>query len=278
MRDKRQATGSKLNTRSVCHRRIVCLAFLLAACRLLLVTSFVWAQAPDPVAEVEATYLRGEYAQVIETGHRVLMAQELSGRHDHLWYLIGMAQLQLRHAVEAQEALQQVVLRFPDSRWRPEAEVGLADAVRVAGDPARAVTLYEELLARWGPGHPAAVRLLYQLGLAAQAAGQWDTARTAFQQVVAHHPQSFEATLARRMLQAGEFAFSVQVGAFGVRGNAARLQRELARRGYSVTVDQSEAEGRPMHRVRVGRFTNREEAAQTARQLKQDGFPAKIVP
>lgn len=231
------------------------------------------------IDDVEAAYLRGEYALAINLGQRYLQA-DASGPagQDQLWYLIGMAQLQLQQPEEARRTFEQMLDRYPDSRWRPDAEAGAADAVWMADDPARAVTLYQAILARWGPEHPIALRLQYQLGQAARQAGQWTVARQAFEALVAKAPASFEAGLARAVLQEAEFTFSIQVGAFGVRDNAVRLQRQLSQRGYDAMVDRTLADGRVLHRVRVGRFASRDQASQTAARLRQDGFPSKVVP
>lgn len=234
--------------------------------------------APDPIAEIEAAYLRGEYASVIQVGEALAAQPAMAARQEQLWYLTGMAHLQRGEFAEAEQALQQVVTQFPEGRWRPEAELGMADIQWQTGDPAGAVTRYEELQARLGAAHPLAVRLQYQLGMAARAAGQWDKARAALQGVVQQFPQSFEAALAQQVLQQAEFAFTIQVGAFGVSANALRLQRELARRGYAATVDRTTADGQAIHRVRVGQFATREEADRTAQRLRADGFPAKVVP
>lgn len=233
---------------------------------------------PDPIVEVEAAYLRGEYALVAQVGEQLMAPPELADRQDHLWYVIGMAQLQRRQFAEAGYAFQQVITRFPESPRRPDVEIGLAEVQWQTGDPQAAVAQYDAWVAHWGSGHPAAIRAHYNLGMAARAAGQWDKARAAFQEIVQRHPMSFEATLAQQVLQHGEFAFSVQVGAFGVRANAARLQRELVRRGYAAIVDQTTADGRPIYRVRVGQVATRDEALQSAARLRQDGFPAKVVP
>ncbi|MBI4226833.1 MAG: SPOR domain-containing protein [Candidatus Omnitrophica bacterium] len=238
------------------------------------------ASASRPIAEMEAAYLRGEYALVVATGQRVLQEAPASAadRLDDIWYLIGLAQLQLQQPDEARRTWIVLLDQWPGSRWRPDAETGVADALWMSEEPARAVALYQAVLARLGPGHPASTRAQYQLGQAARQAGQWTVARQAFEGVIAGAPQSFEAGLARAVLQQSDFTFSVQVGAFGVRDNAVRLQRQLAQRGYSAMVDQALADGRVMHRVRVGRFSSREQATEIASRLRQDGFPSKIVP
>ncbi len=234
----------------------------------------------DPIGELEAAYLRGEYALVVANGQRWLQetATPAAAHRDQVEYLVGMAQLQLQQPEEARQTWEQLLDQYPDSRWRPDAETGVADALWMGEDTARATALYRAVLDRWGPDHPIALRLQYQLGQAARQAGQWAAARQAFEALVAKAPLSFEAGLARAILQEAEFAFSVQVGAFGVRDNAVRLERQLSQRGYSAAVDRTLADGRVLHRVRVGRFTSRDEALHTADRLRQDGFPSKVVP
>jgi len=235
------------------------------------------AHADNARLETEAAYLREEYAAVIREAERMTESQE-AGERDWWWYVLGMSHLQLRQIPEAKRAFGEMIERFPESRWRPDAGVALADAVWVSGDPAGAVALYQAVLERWGADHPILPRAQYQRGQAARAAGQWEVAKAALEAVVQDYPNSFEAGLARRFLEEAEFAFFVQVGAFGVRDNAVRLQRELARRGYAAGVHATVADGRPIHRVRVGRFVNREKAQEVARQLQEAGFPTRIVP
>ena len=98
------------------------------------------------------------------------------------------------------------------------------------------------------------------------------------QAVVQKAPASSEAVQAREILRGGTFHFTVQVGAVVSRANALRLESELRRRGYRSQVTETTRQGRLFHRVRVGRFTTRQEAKTQAQRLRQDGFPAKIFP
>ncbi len=74
-------------------------------------------------------------------------------------------------------------------------------------------------------------------------------------------------------------SYSFQVGAFLVQTNAQELAASLRTLGYdSWVADEKDAEGRLWHFVRVGRFTNREEAATTALAFTQrQGIEAVIV-
>lgn len=234
------------------------------------------ALAQDAFGDLDAAYLRGEYAQVQQVGQRALNDPARANERDRVWYLVGMAALQQRQEDQAQEAFQRVLNDFPQSRWRVEAEVALGDAQWMAGDVATAMRTYQSAVAHAEPA--GSVRAYFQLGQAARAAGQWEMARTALQTVETRWPSSFEAADARQTLKNSDFSFSIQVGAFGVRENAVRLQKELARRGYTTILDRNLADGRVVYRVKTGRFSTREEAVQMAARLKDDGFPGKVVP
>jgi cell division protein FtsN len=65
----------------------------------------------------------------------------------------------------------------------------------------------------------------------------------------------------------GETKFTVQVGAFKVRGQAEALRARLAERGQEATVSEVEAAGVTQYRVRVGTFATREAAQEAAARL-----------
>ena len=69
-------------------------------------------------------------------------------------------------------------------------------------------------------------------------------------------------------------AFSVQVAAFDTRAGADALVRRLTNRGYTTA---RVVGTRAPYRVRVGRFTTRERATETARQLSSGSTRAVVV-
>ena len=250
---------------------------LVIGALLCILAQAAWAQPGSaPPHEAEAAYLRGDYATAIRLSEPSLTGTPTS-ETDELWYLTGMSQLALQRYDEAARTFQHLLDQSPAGRWQLRAETGRARAVWKGGDPARAVTLYQATLEQTNPGTPEAVAIQYDLGQAAKSAAQWDLAR-ATAQALTRWPASFESQMAQQTLQNADFGFWVQAGAFGQRDNAARLQRELTRRGYAVTVDRTLSEGQAIYRVRLGRFATRAEAVQTARRLAKSGFPAKVVP
>ncbi len=259
---------------------------------VLWVTPAAWAQSPPTgqravpaldsapgaaLHDAEAAYLRGDYATVIRLSKPSLTGTSTETT-DELWYLTGMSQLALQRYEKAQHTFERLLDRSPEGHWRLRTETGLARTVWKSGDAARAVMLYQAALEQTNPGTPEALAIQYDLGQAAKTAAQWELSHTTLQGLVMRWPASFESQMAQQTLQNADFGFWVQAGAFGQRENAARLQRELTRRGYAVTVDRTLSEGRAIYRVRLGRFASRAEAVQTAHRLTKTGFPAKVVP
>jgi cell division septation protein DedD len=67
--------------------------------------------------------------------------------------------------------------------------------------------------------------------------------------------------------------WSVQVNSFPDEKSADELLDRLKRRGYSAFVTEAQVSGKTWYRVRVGRFTSREEAAKTEAALKtKEGY------
>ena len=71
--------------------------------------------------------------------------------------------------------------------------------------------------------------------------------------------------------------YSVQIGAFGMRGNAERLAAELRARYGTAEVKESLVDGRRFFRVRVGNFSSLETAEAAVATLQRDGYGKGMV-
>lgn len=222
----------------------------------LLAASVVWAAAAcaaEDVASLQGAFLRGEYERVAQEAGR--LRRKGSAEKDRVLYLHGTASLKLGRWEEARGSLHELLDQHPGSRWRPYAWLALGDGWQAAGVKEEALKAYEKV--RREPGGAeleAQVRL--RIAKAQRPVGQWEEA----------DPEQ------------GDLGFSVQVGAFVSRENAARLADELKRRGHRAEVREGTMEGKQFYRVRVGKFSRRPEAAEKARELEQEGFPARVVP
>lgn len=67
--------------------------------------------------------------------------------------------------------------------------------------------------------------------------------------------------------------FTIQIGSFLKKETATVLKESLVKRGHDAFVTRNEIAGKVLFRVRVGRFSSREEAAEYAEALKKgEGF------
>jgi tetratricopeptide (TPR) repeat protein len=71
--------------------------------------------------------------------------------------------------------------------------------------------------------------------------------------------------------------YAVQVGSFGVRGNAENMAMEIKGKGFPGFLSEAAAEGGPLFRVRVGPFADLAEAQEAKRRLGDLGYSGFIV-
>jgi tetratricopeptide (TPR) repeat protein len=233
-------------------------------------------EAGEELSSLRAAFLRGEFGQVVTEAQGFLQRKQSSQLYQETLYLKGLSELKVRDLEAARETLTRLTAEFPQGPFSHQAQMALGDAESLLGRNEQALLIYQGLADRQNaPLYPQAA---FRLGNAQRRLGLWEEARKTFERLAAQSPGSAEALHAKGLLAQGEFAFSVQVGAFQSRENALRLKKELDRRNFSADVSDVILEGRRFYRVRVGQFARREQAAQEAQRLRQEGFPTKIVP
>ncbi len=107
-------------------------------------------------------------------------------------------------------------------------------------------------------------------------AGRWpapETPRSAAPEAV---PAAVEAPTIG--VASGQPAWAVQLGAFSTREKAETLVAQLRKRGYAAFVLEYRANGKVLHRVRVGPEQDRQRAAAIADRLRKDGFQPVVAP
>ncbi len=72
-------------------------------------------------------------------------------------------------------------------------------------------------------------------------------------------------------------ALTIQVGAFREIENATRLKQALSLRYHNVYINKVNIKGETFYRVRVGKFTNYNEAYSTAKTMGQEGYRVIIT-
>lgn len=71
--------------------------------------------------------------------------------------------------------------------------------------------------------------------------------------------------------------YTVQVGSFTDRENALSLKKELDRRLSDVKVDLIELDGGIYHRVRIGRFSKKDDAEKLAVEVRELGLRGRVI-
>ncbi|MDT8436710.1 MAG: SPOR domain-containing protein [Gemmatimonadota bacterium] len=165
-----------------------------------------------------------------------------------------------------------------DARYGALARLRLAQLRLARGRPGLAA----EDLARLRSDFPGSDRVgesWHWTGQALQAAGDpegaceaWERARQA-----GHEDAGLAAALAACAAGTGPGAFTVQLGAFGSGDAAERVRSSQALRGLDPRIDPPDATT-PLHRVRVGRFARKDDAARLAVRLRGAGLEAIVVP
>ena len=79
-------------------------------------------------------------------------------------------------------------------------------------------------------------------------------------------------------LDTGDLFFTVQVGAFANKANAQKLADELSDKGFDAYVESFDKGITSLYRVRVGKFSSREEAEAVESRLSEQDYPTKIFP
>jgi tetratricopeptide (TPR) repeat protein len=245
-------------------------------------------------ATVELAKIRfalGEYTEASS----ILDAAEACRKSDEACYFGGLADVMLKRYEEARGQLS----RVKSERFRPWAEIALADADAGLDDPAAACRRYESMLRS-----RVATTAKYRYGECLEKEGDFAGARNVYEQVRSEYDQTPEAILAGEKLEAlradtrtrsgdesqpaaasdgGEkplaAGFTLQFGSFNDRANAIKLAAELKGKVPGVRIDSELVNFKEVHRVRSGYFKTRAEAERRAEDIaRQTGENCAIMP
>lgn len=95
---------------------------------------------------------------------------------------------------------------------------------------------------------------------------------------IAAAPQEIRAALKPQGSLPLQANYSVQVGSFLSLDNANNLSQRLVDSGYAAYTEEVAAFGVKTFRVKVGRFSQRPDAARLAQILSGEGYPTKVTP
>lgn len=220
------------------------------------------------ISDVQKEYLDGNLDEAL------VLAKKLPENDETLYYL-GLIYIKIGNYPESRSYLLKIMENFKTSPYYEQALVKFADTSFLENDLPRAKQLYGELEKKGASfGYLAVVYL--RLAQIANKEGSWQARDTYFDLLRAKYPDSAEMTLARTLKDDSDF-FTVQVGAFGEKKNAAALLQELQPK-YEAYILTERKNNLTLYKVRVGKFKDRKLAQEASYQLIKQGYPARIFP
>ena len=220
-------------------------------------------------------YAGGYYRTARKQYERLLQEYPRSNLAGRALYQIGLTFLATKESGQARRRFLEVRRRYPNSEWAASAAVGLVDAHVLDGNDEAAVASCDSLL-RKSIGSSMKSHLLWTMARCCERAGRKGDAREVASRLVAEHPNSYEATLGRSLLQTLRTArtdsaagYIVQAGAFRNITNATNLYNGLVAMALDVRVDSKMVEGRPFYVVLVGPYRTRDEAENVAESIRR---------
>ncbi len=246
-----------------------------------LLTAFFLAASLSPanadISEVEAAIMNKNYEQARVLAGKVLKDTVVIKQRVMAQYYLGLSQLRLGQYANARKNFQIVMQAAMSQDLYDKAGVGLVEGLYMANFYKDAVKEGEALL-RKSPNSQSRSLIYLKITRAYLKLMEWQMARNYLQKIVDEFPQSFEAPIAKSLLEEKEY-FAVQVGSFLDKDKAVKLSEELKAKGqYAYVVETSTENTKEYYRVRVGQMRSLGDAQSLENQLSRQGYPTLIYP
>ena len=229
------------------------------------------------LSDIEAAVMNKDYEQARLFSSQLL--KETADPKDRInaEFYLGLSQLRMGQYAEARKAFEIVKQAAPNQEMYDKAALGLVEALYIPGFYKDALKEGEALL-RKSPNSQSKSLIYLKLARANLKLMRWQKAKEYLQKIIAEFPQSFEAPIAKGLLEEKEY-FTVQVGSFLDKTKAVALMEELkARNQYAYIVETTNVEAKTFYRVRVGQMTSLIDAKALENQLARLGYPTLIYP
>ena len=230
--------------------------------------------AKDNFREVVKSFLEDKYIAAVKLSWRLREEFPYSQYATEAKYLAGLSYLKLKKYKEAEKIFKDL---SKSRHSKDKFYLGWANCYYLQENWDKAISILQEALRKF-PHTELKGIVYFKLGRCKQKKGEWGVAKYHFNKLVQKFPSSLEAKEAKKILEEGEFYFTVQLGAFTDRDNAQRAKYQLIQQGYSAYISVLEKEWQKFYRLRVGRFDLRAEAEAIKRSLEKEGYSPKIYP
>lgn len=229
------------------------------------------------IDQANEAYRVGQYAEAERWA-----TQAIAGHPSHpdvaeALYLRGLSRLRLGRRGEARSDCEDALALCKRRTLAGLLHVQLGHLDFQDGRYGRAAGRYRQALADL-PRASRSDEFRYRYGQSLQRSGRFAEAIAVFRRVVAEHPSSRYAVMARRKVAWPHSYFAIQCGAYSDRSRAGAAADALRRRGIaSVTVSRGDSASAPylVHAGRYGAYSAATAALQSIRSIQRDAF---VVP
>ncbi|MFH1359673.1 MAG: SPOR domain-containing protein [Candidatus Omnitrophota bacterium] len=229
------------------------------------------------LSDIETAIIQEDFEKAENLVTSFLSRKPKKNQQDEAIYYLGLSKLRLGYYKEARDTFDLLLSGLPTDQLHDKAYCGIIDSYYLEGEYAQGLRLAQELIKK-SPRSELLSLIYLKLARGNLKLTYWDDARMYLEKIIRDFPESFEAHLAKQLLEERQF-FAVQVGAFLDRQRALSLVEELEQKGeYAYMVETTDRKGQKFYRVRVGEFTSLEDAKRLKTKLSKLGYPTRIYP
>ncbi|HPM42265.1 MAG TPA: SPOR domain-containing protein [Candidatus Omnitrophota bacterium] len=245
---------------------------------------------------VEKMFLQDRYEEAIVAADRLIM--EGSCRSGELYYIKGLSELKIGHYDRARDSFNSVLCGRADSSKKFDAYMGIGDSYFLESEFDLAVKTYEGMLVSF-PDDRNRAAVYYRLSDCYAGKGDAGKMQYYFDSGRLVAPLAFEANrmpIVRGSRKIDEKKsdkitppttdaaekytdtrrISIQVGSFKSKANAENFASKLDGQGFDSHTETALVDGGDVYRVRVGKFSSKDETRDTIARLKNRGYTVKI--
>jgi len=233
--------------------------------------------AYDPLADVKTAVIRQDYELVNKSAKELLTRRLSRGQTMEAEYYLGLSFLRLSQYPQAYEMFKKILAERPVPGLYDKSSVGIIEALSLQGQYENSLKEALSLIGK-RPDSDMLPLMYLKAARANLKLTRWNKAREYLQKIITEFPSSFEADIAKGLLEEKQY-FSVQVGSFNDKSLADALMKELQdKKEYAYIVVTKSPEGRTYYRVRAGQLTALKDARDLEKKLSGFGYPTLIYP
>jgi len=229
------------------------------------------------LSQIETAIIQKQYKEALSLTEHYIKEGPSGNEYYKVLYYKGLCHLSLGDYADARSVFQKLIDQRPGSDLFDKAKIGIIDSHILSEDYGKAIELANDLLRR--KPHSEFKSLIYlKMARSHMKLTHWEEAQRWLNKIMEEYPNSIEYHLARQLLSEKQY-FAVQVGAFLEKTKAGALIEKLKDQGeYAYMIETVDKAGERFYRVRIGRFSQLDDAKRLRARLSQLGYPTLIYP